>query len=169
VQLPWPEAQLEVHTPPVHAGVATLDAEHARAQAPQLAVEVARLVSQPSSAAGAAGCVQLPALPLQVEVHKPPAQLAVATPADEQARAQAPQLAVEVARLVSQPSSAAGAAGCVQLPKPPVQVELHTPPVQLVVAACSPEQARPQAPQLAAAGIRVSLRDWLLRPPAPHE
>jgi hypothetical protein len=60
-------------------------------QPPQLA-SVFTGVSQPSSGEGAAGFVQLPLPKLHVEVHRPPAQATVATPAREQARPQAPQL-----------------------------------------------------------------------------
>ena len=92
----------------------------ARPQPPQFLTSLAVAVSQPSSGAGAAGWLQL-ALPLtQLELHTPPAQASVATPAAEQLRPQAPQLAVEVLTLVSQPSVLAPV--LTQSPKPPAQV-----------------------------------------------
>ncbi len=63
---------------------------------------------------------------------------------------QAPQLLV--LKAVSQPSSAVGAVGLLQFRKPEAQVEVHTLPEQMAVATWFtpvPEQARPQAPQLA--------------------
>jgi hypothetical protein len=60
LQFTRPAPHVESHTPLVeHESVATLALLHARPQPPQLLV-VARFVSQPSSAAGAAGVVQLP-------------------------------------------------------------------------------------------------------------
>jgi hypothetical protein len=61
----------------------------------------------------------------------------------------APQWFGSVWPFTSQPSSAVGAAGCAQLRKPALQVEVHTPPEHTLVATLAAEQARPHAPQLA--------------------
>jgi len=98
---------------------------------PQWFAVVFRLVSQPSSALGAIGWVQLPFGELHDELQVPPLHDSVATPAAEQGREHDPQCAGSLPRLVSQPSSAAGAAGWVQLPCGAVQVELQTPAAQL--------------------------------------
>jgi hypothetical protein len=76
---------------------------HALPHAPQLAGVVLRSVSQPSSAAGAAGWLQLPFPGEQVELHRPAAHVAVFTPPFAQARWQAPQLPASLLRSVSQP------------------------------------------------------------------
>jgi hypothetical protein len=116
LQFAYPSAQNELHLPALHDLVTTFVALQSWPHPPQCSVFVAVLVSQPSSALGAAGCVQLPRLAVQVEVHSPPAQASAAVPVVEQARPQAPQFAGSVPVLVSQPLSAVGAPGVVQLP-----------------------------------------------------
>jgi hypothetical protein len=69
------------------------------------------LVSQPLSAVGKAGCVQLPLGATQVELHVPALHESVCTPVLLHARPQPPQWVVDVLVLVSQPSSADGKAG----------------------------------------------------------
>ena len=78
---------------------------------------------------------------------------------------QAPQLEALVAVLVSQPSSAVGAAGFVQLPYPDVHVEVHTPPEHALVATLVAAQARPHAPQLFAS-VPVATSHPLLATPS---
>src|SRR4051812_4157000 len=62
------------------------------------------LVSQPSSALGAAGCEQSLHGALHVGVQALPVQARLAALLDEQARPQAPQLATSLPRLVVQPA-----------------------------------------------------------------
>jgi len=114
---------------------------------PQRCAAPSTSVSQPSSASGAGGSAQLPKPSLHVDVQRPLSQARDATLAPEQARPHAPQLATSAPVAVSQPSSAAGAAGCTQLPKPALQLELHTPPLQARDATEVVAQARSQAPQ----------------------
>ncbi len=153
LQLPNVPEQVDVHRPLVHDAALTLASEQARPQVPQLAVALLKLTSQPSSSAGAAGWLQLPNVPEQVDVHRPPVHAATLTLLSEQVRPQAPQLPVEL-RSVSQPSSAVGAAGCVQLPKPAEQAELHRPPAHDGAGALFAEQPRPHAPQLVLEVVR---------------
>lgn len=54
-QFPKPTSHVELHTPRLQDLLRTLEAEHPRPQAPQFVVSVNVLVSQPSSAVGAAG------------------------------------------------------------------------------------------------------------------
>src|SRR5947207_807093 len=70
---------------------------------PRQSVTVLMGVSQPLSAAGATGRLQLPRPPPQADVHKPPPQLTTEVPTALQARLQAPQFSVLVLMLVSQP------------------------------------------------------------------
>jgi hypothetical protein len=46
----------------------------------------------------------------------------------------------------SQPSSAVGAVGLLQLLKPALHVDSHLPAVHVAAATCTEEQARPQSP-----------------------
>ena len=90
-------------------------------------------VSQPLSAAGAAGLEQSPRPGTQAALHSPPPQLALLVPTVEHFLSQAPQLAGSVLRLLSQPLSVLGAAGVAQLPKPVLQLDSHRPETQLRV------------------------------------
>lgn len=60
-------------------------AGHALPHAPQLVTRV-RSVSQPSSAAGAVGRLQLPLFGRHVELQRPAAHVAASTPPPEQTR-----------------------------------------------------------------------------------
>ena len=137
-----------MHTPPLHESEATFALEHPRLHPPQLLTFALVLVSQPSSAVGAVGWLQFPNPELQVELQVPPLHDRAATLADEHARPHCPQLSTLVFVLTSQPSSAVGAAGWLQFPKPELHVEVHRPPLHASEATLAPEQARPQAPQL---------------------
>jgi hypothetical protein len=156
LQFPYGALHVESQTPPLHDRLATFEFEHTRAHCPQLLTLVLTLVSQPSSAVGAVGWVQLPKPELQVELHTPPVHDSDATFVVAQARAQAPQLAVLVFVLVSQPSSAVGAVGWLQLPKPELHVELQVPPLHDRAATLAPEHARLHAPQLSALVLRFT-------------
>ena len=116
LQLAQPEMQGESQVPLLHFSEVVLSGEQARPQAPQLDVSVVSTASQPSSGLGADGMRQLPKPAPQLESQRPALQVITAVPADEQARPQAPQLAVLTERSVSQPSSSAGDAGALQLP-----------------------------------------------------
>ena len=129
--------------------------EHLRPQAPQLFGSKETEVSQPSSAVGAAGLAQLSKPVVQVGLHNPPLHATAVALAPEQTRPQAPQLPVLVLVSVSQPSSAVGAYGCVQLPQPEAQVETQRPAEQVLDPTWLEEQLRPQAPQLSAFEARL--------------
>jgi hypothetical protein len=148
LQLPRLAAQVDVQSPPLHASAAVPAVEHARPQAPQLAGSVPVLVSHPLSAVGAPGVVQLPNPATQVESHRPALHWARSTLAFEQGRPHAPQFAGSPCVSVSQPLSASGGAGVVQLLNPPLHVELHTPAEQLLTATLLSAHTRLQAPQL---------------------
>jgi hypothetical protein len=105
------------------------------------------LISQPSSGAGASGCAQLAKPVVQPELHFPSLQLGDVTLAVLHARPHAPQSPVSVSRLLSHPSSAAGAAGCTQFPKPGLQLEVQSPPVHATVPVFAVLHCRLQAPQ----------------------
>lgn len=102
--------------PPLQILEETLLELQVRPQLPQLSTLMARSISQPSSAAGAAGRLQLPLVPEQVDVQSPALQDNVWTPEVEQVRPQAPQFRASLAVDVSQPLSTAGGAGVVQSP-----------------------------------------------------
>jgi hypothetical protein len=139
--------QLDVHKPALQTALATFKVEHARPQPPQCEVLVAMLISQPSSAAGASGWPQLAQPATQLELHLPSLHAGAVTLAVLQMRPHAPQSPVSVSRLLSQPSSAAGAAGCTQLPKPGLQLEVQTPPLHATVPVLAVEHCRLHAPQ----------------------
>ncbi|MBI3072217.1 MAG: hypothetical protein HYY84_08870 [Deltaproteobacteria bacterium] len=115
-QFPNGGLQAELQRPPLHDAVATLVIEQARPQAPQFPALVLTLTSHPSSGFGEAGAAQLAKGATHVELHVPPLHESVSTPASEQLRPQAPQLAAFELRFVSQPSSAPFGLGCVQFP-----------------------------------------------------
>jgi hypothetical protein len=104
-------------------------------------------VSQPSSPNGAANWTQLSKPATHVEVHLPLSHDLLATLSPEQARPQPPQLLTSLETSASQPSSALGAAGEVQLSKPVAQVGVHRPALQLRAVTFAPEQARLHVPQ----------------------
>lgn len=147
LQLLVPARHDDVHTPPEQAKFSTLIVEQARLQAPQCAVLASTSVSQPSSGKGAVGLVQLPKLWVQAESQTPPLHDSEVVFVLEHARPHAPQWTGFACRSTSQPSSAAGAAGWLQLPEPTLQLDVHTPAAQVRV--CTPvlEQGRSQAPQ----------------------
>lgn len=128
---------------------------HARPQAPQLSGFVLRSASHPSSAPGARGRLQLPRLPVQLEVQSPPLQESDSTPSVEQVRPQAPQFNLSVDVLVSQPSSAAGGLGVVQSPKPVLQTGVQVPAAHTRSWVLVPRQARLHAPQLSGLVFRL--------------
>ena len=125
-----PVPQTGAHCPVTQARLVVFADEHAPPHAPQCATLLSRFVSQPSSAEGAAGWVQLPKGAAQAEVHAPALHASAETPASEQVRPQAPQWVTSLVMSVSQPSSAAGAVGWLQSPKPLAQTGAHTPDAQ---------------------------------------
>jgi hypothetical protein len=108
------------------------------------------LTSQPSSTVGATGCPQFPQGALQDDVHRPPLHARLATLVLAHPRLHAPQWVVLELVFVSHPSSGVGFAGCVQLPKPPLHVELQVPPLHERLATFELEHTRLHAPQLSA-------------------
>ena len=122
--------------------------------APQCSFVVAVFTSQPSSVAPGFGPPQSPQPLWQVCVHCPAAQLCALLWAFEHGLPQAPQLDVDVLVLVSQPSSAFFAAGRAQLPKPELQLDVHTPAAQVRWLTWVSLQAREQAPQWFASTAR---------------
>jgi hypothetical protein len=102
-----PPAQLGMHTPPVQffASPAGPGLGQTCAQLPQLLMSLVVFVSQPSSAVGAPGKVQLanPALHADVLHSASEQETAPETWLFEQARPHPPQFAVENSRKVSQP------------------------------------------------------------------
>jgi hypothetical protein len=125
--LPNPSRQVDVHWPFSHAREATLVPEQARPQPPQLFTSLVLVVSQPSSAAGAAGRVQLLEPALHPDTHNPPLQARVVTEVEAQARPQPPQLSTLVVSSVSQPFETSPS----QSPVVPGQLAmLHLPAVQ---------------------------------------
>lgn len=142
--------QSGAHSPPEHARVPTLAVEQLRPQAPQLSGSNWTFFSQPSSAAGAAG-VEQSAHPVEhVGAHCPAEHHRAAVLVEEQTRPHAPQFDGSASTAISQPSSAAGGAGCEQLPYPGVQVDVHRPAAHAAVETFTVEQARPHPPQFAA-------------------
>jgi hypothetical protein len=103
VQLPNPSRQVDVHWPFSHARDATFVPEHTRPHPPQLFTSLAAVVSQPSSAVGAAGRVQLLEPAVQPDTQRPPLQARALTEVEAQARPQAPQFSTLVVSSVSQP------------------------------------------------------------------
>lgn len=136
--------------------LATFAPEQARPQAPQFAVSVSVSVSQPSSAVGAAGIAQLARPVTQLELHEPLLHEVALVPLVEQARPQAPQFATSEAKKLSQPLSEPGKAGSEQFPKPPVQLEVHRPAVQVRLLVLAYEHARPHPPQLSGLVFRFA-------------
>lgn len=155
LQLPWPDWQAELQVPPEHVSVEVYDELQARPHEPQLAVLVFRFDSQPSSGVGEAGWTQLPNPPTHVGLQLPAVHEVDCALATEQARAHAPQLFTLVFTLVSQPSSAAGATGLLQLPKPELHDDEQTPAEQATALTLTSEQTLPHPPQLAASTVRA--------------
>lgn len=85
-------------------------------QPPQFRSSCRTFSSQPLSAPGAAGMLQFAKPISHVESQTPPAQLFEATFVPAHARPHAPQWVTSASVFVSQPSSAAGAAGVMQSP-----------------------------------------------------
>jgi hypothetical protein len=129
-------AQVVPHAPPEH----TWPAPHATPQPPQLALSVRTFTSQPSEATPSQSAKPgAQAASPQV----PPAQADVAL-GSAQARPQAPQLALLLWRLVSQPLAAAPS----QSPEPALHaITVHAPAAQPLAATEGSAQARPHAPQ----------------------
>jgi hypothetical protein len=135
---------LNEHCVPLQLAMLALVLPHATPQPPQLSV-VLSWVSQPSSAVGATGCVQLPKPATQVEVHTPLVHDCATTLLVEHERVQLPQNMVELPVLVSQPSVLAPL--CMQSPKPGLQVNEHCVPLQLAALALFRPHMTPHAPQ----------------------
>jgi hypothetical protein len=138
-----------VHAPEVQPGVVAfftcvLQLTRLRQLVPQAAVAF-KFASQPFDAVES----QLPKPPLQVNVHCDPLQPMLVAFCTEvlQLLPQPPQFAVEVVVLVSQPFDAVES----QLPKPPLQVNVHCDAAQpMPVAFCTEVlQLLPQPPQFA--------------------
>ena len=115
---------------------------------PQRCVAALTFVSHPSSFNGEIGVAQLPKPGRQVDVHWPLSQAREATLVPEQTRPQPPQLFTSLVLVVSQPSSAAGAAGREQLLEPALQPDTQSPPLHARALTPVESQLRPQAPQL---------------------
>ncbi|MBK6533450.1 MAG: hypothetical protein IPF99_28825, partial [Deltaproteobacteria bacterium] len=137
-QLPKPEKQAGLHDELAQVAVALAGAGQALPHAPQWAVEVAVLVSQPSV------CL----LPLQSP--KPASQVPAAQLPPEQARAtwlvehtkpQPPQWVTVVLKSTSHPLAALPS----QLPNPALHAMPHVEPAQVAVALARAGQALPQA------------------------
>ena len=114
---------------------------------PQRCVAELTSVSQPSSFKGEMGVVQLPKPILHVEVHWPFSHAREETFVPEHARPQPPQLLTSFVLVVSQPSSAAGAAGREQLLAPPIQPDTQSPLLQARALTEFDAQSRSQPPQ----------------------
>jgi hypothetical protein len=142
--------QVESQRPFVQLRSCTFELEHALSHVPQWSTSLLNVASQPSSSAGALGWPQLPKPAWQLDVQRPPAQLAVATLVSEQARPQPPQCCKSSETSFSQPSSAVGAGGCEQFPKPLWQLESHRPALQDRAAVLTSEQPWAQSPQCCA-------------------
>src|SRR5205807_2453257 len=78
-------------------------------------------------------------------LHTEPMHIGVTTPANEQARPQAPQLEVVIVRSVSQPSVLAPL--LTQSSKPLLHENAHCPAGQLALSALARPQVVPHAPQ----------------------
>lgn len=148
LQLPLPAMHVELQVPPEQDRVATLLLLQLRPQTPQLSGSVLTLVSQPLSAVGGEGCVQLLYPDWHSESHLPIEQERDETWLDEHFRPQAPQLSGSNATDVSHPLSIAGGLGVVQSSYPDAHVGLQTPPLQASVCTLDELQTCPQAPQL---------------------
>jgi hypothetical protein len=122
---------------------------HECPQAPQFVGSESVLVSQPSSAAGAAGAEQLPQPAAQLGAQTPALQSSEVVFALEHCRLQEPQCVMLSCRSVSQPSSAAGAVGVEQLTQPAAQLGAQRRALQASEVAFALEHGRPQAPQFA--------------------
>jgi hypothetical protein len=144
-QSPKPALQLPTPHAPARQAAVALGTLHTRPQAPQCAVAVLVLVSQPLAASPSQS--PKPALH-DATPQRPPAQLG-APLATAQDRPQAPQLPVEVPVLVSQPLAASPS----QFPNPGAQVMPQAPDAQVAVPFAL-LHARPQAPQLVGATRR---------------
>jgi hypothetical protein len=147
LQLPKPVLQVNWQVDDAHEMTVAFctDVLQLVPHAPQWVVVLERLVSQPSSAVGAAGCVQLPNGELQLELHKPAEHDTVATLVLLHARPHAPQLALSVAVASSQPLVGLPS----QSPKPGLQLKVHAPAAQpMPLAFCTLVlQSVPQVPQ----------------------
>ena len=146
-------AQVATHAPAAH----TRPAAQARPQTPQLALSLRLRTSQPLAALMSQS--RKPAAQA-VTPHAPPAQAEVAL-GSEHVRPQAPQWALLVPRLVSQPLPAAPS----QSPRPASQRATVQPPAAQPLTAPGSEQALPQAPQWAGSTEVLAQND---RPPAVH-
>ena len=146
-------AQVATHAPAAH----TRPAAQARPQTPQLALSLRLRTSQPLAALMSQS--RKPAAQA-VTPHAPPAQAEVAL-GSEHVRPQAPQWALLVPRLVSQPLPAAPS----QSPRPASQRATVQPPAAQPLTAPGSEQALPQAPQWAGSMEVLAQND---RPPAVH-
>ena len=130
------DAQVVPHTPPEH----TRPAVHVTPHAPQFALSVCVLTSQPSMATP----LQSRKPALQVVTAHAPAVHVDAAFARTHARPHAPQFALSVCRLASQPDVASRS----QSAKFAAQLATaHAPATQDVTAVCARAQFRPHAPQ----------------------
>ena len=138
----------------MHAAPVLVPVSHLMPQPPQF-VTVLVGVSQPSVSGEVVLQSAKPVLQLVYVHFDPPLHAAPLLFVVSHALPQPPH---ELAsKGVSQPSSASGAAGVVQLAKPGLHVEAQTPPEpQTSVATLVPAQARPQAPQSVVVSIFVS-------------
>ena len=130
LQSPKPAAQTGVQTPPLQARELTLLPEQGALQDPQWATVPSVSTSQPLSVAPGRGPSQSPQPFWQAWVHCPDEQVCELLCEVEHAVPQAPQCAVVVLRLVSQPLSFP-VAGREQLPQPESHEEVQRPPAQV--------------------------------------
>jgi len=128
-------------------------------QLPHDAAFAPTLVSQPSSAVGAAGSLQLPKPRAQVESHAPSWQSSEATFAALHARPHAPQLKTSVATFASQPV----ATFMSQSPNPAAHASVHAPATHDGVA-LTVLHALPHAPQSATFADRSTSQPFCAMP-----
>jgi hypothetical protein len=154
----WPDPVTGLmHVPETHV---CPDAQ-ARPHAPQWAVLVWMLTSQPSPAIA----LQLPKPAAHASPQAPLVQVAVALGPVGHASPQRPQLEVLLVTLTSQPSAAVP----LQLPKPVEHAATPHVPERQKAMALGSEHAVPQPPQLeGSSAVLVHAPEQLVRP-APHE
>ena len=117
-------------------------------QPPHADALVETLSSQPLSAVGAAGIVQLAKPKSQVELHKLPEHSSACTPAVEHALPHSPQWETLLVMSTSQPSSPVPGWGPLQSAKTPEHVGRQVPATQARAVVFVVEHSPPHPPQL---------------------
>jgi hypothetical protein len=118
-----------------------------RLQPPQLVLFADTERSQPSSAVGAAGCVQFAKPSTHVDTHAPDEHARDETFCVPHALPHAPQCSGSLVVFASQPSSLDPGCGPLQSLNGAPQVGWHWPPEQLREVTFTVEQAPPHVPQ----------------------